>query len=33
MQTMDQALKNYLDRGMISKEDATANATDAKIFG
>jgi twitching motility protein PilT len=32
MQTMDQALKNYLDRGMISKEDATANATDSKLF-
>jgi len=32
MQTMDQALKNYLDQGMISKDEAIANATDAKIF-
>lgn len=32
MQTMDQALKNYLDQGVISKDEAIANATDAKIF-
>lgn len=32
MQTMDQALKQYLDQGIISKEEAIANATDKKIF-
>jgi len=32
MQTMDQALKKYLDQGVISKVEAIANATDAKIF-
>ncbi|TDI88106.1 MAG: type IV pilus twitching motility protein PilT [Caldithrix sp.] len=32
MQTMDQALKKYLDQGVISKDEAIANATDAKIF-
>jgi len=33
MQTMDQALKNYLEQGRISREEALANATDVKIFG
>jgi len=32
MQTMDQALKNWLDRGKISHEEAVANATDANQF-
>lgn len=32
MQTMDQALKKYLDQGVISKDEAIANATDANIF-
>jgi len=30
---MDQALKNYLEQGRISQEEALANATDPKIFG
>jgi twitching motility protein PilT len=33
MQTMDQALKNNLDKGLISKEEAMLNATDKKMFG
>ncbi len=33
MQTMDQALKTFLERGRISREEALANATDPKIFG
>jgi twitching motility protein PilT len=32
MQTIDQALKRHLDEGAISKAEAVANATDAKIF-
>lgn len=32
MQTMDQALKRYLDQGLISKEKAQANATDSQSF-
>ncbi len=32
MQTMDQALKRYMDEGLISKAEALANATDQKIF-
>ncbi|RMD87784.1 MAG: type IV pilus twitching motility protein PilT [Calditrichaeota bacterium] len=32
MQTMDQALKRYLDQGLISKEVALAHATDKSIF-
>lgn len=32
MQTIDQALKRYLDEGMISMEEALAQATDRKIF-
>ena len=32
MQTMDHALKQYLDQGVISKEDALANASDPKVF-
>ncbi|MFQ6112804.1 MAG: type IV pilus twitching motility protein PilT [bacterium] len=32
MQTMDQALKRYLEQGLIAKEEALANATDANLF-
>ncbi|MFQ5751337.1 MAG: type IV pilus twitching motility protein PilT [bacterium] len=32
MQTIDQALRHYLDKGMISKEEALANATVPNIF-
>ena len=32
MQTMDHVLKQYVDQGVISKEEAMANATDPKIF-
>ncbi len=32
MQTMDQALKRYMDQGLITKEEALANATDLYIF-
>lgn len=32
MQTMDQALKHYLEQGKISREEALANATDANMF-
>ncbi|RMF63777.1 MAG: type IV pilus twitching motility protein PilT [Calditrichaeota bacterium] len=32
MQTMDQALKRYLDEGIISREEALANATDPRMF-
>lgn len=32
MQTMDQALKRFLERGVISQEVAIANATDEKMF-
>lgn len=32
MQTMDQALKRYLEQGIISNKEAEANATDPKIF-
>ncbi|HEX9653787.1 MAG TPA: type IV pilus twitching motility protein PilT [bacterium] len=33
MQTMDQALKTFLEQGRISREEALANATDPKMFG
>jgi len=32
MQTMDYGLKQYLDKGKISQEEALANATDSKMF-
>jgi twitching motility protein PilT len=32
MQTIDQALKRYLDQGLLTKEEAQANATDPQIF-
>ncbi len=32
MQTMDQALKHWLERGVISREDAVANATDGHLM-
>ncbi len=32
MQTVDQVLKNYLEEGLIAKEEAFAHATDKNIF-
>lgn len=32
MQSIDMALKQYLSKGIISREEALANATDAKLF-
>ena len=32
MQTVDQVLKNYVEEGVIAKEEALAHATDKKIF-
>lgn len=32
MQTMDQALKHYLEHGVITREEALANATDKTLF-
>ncbi|MCH7678130.1 type IV pilus twitching motility protein PilT [candidate division KSB1 bacterium] len=32
MQSFDQALKNYVEEGLIAKEEALAHATDKKIF-
>jgi len=32
MQTVDQVLKNYLEEGIIAKEEALAHATDKQIF-
>ncbi len=32
MQTMDQALKNFFEKGTISREEAVANASDPRVF-